>query len=737
MTLTFLNYHPKPSFMEPEVQRVLDTIPELIWIGDPAGHAEFMNRRWCEYTGMTLGEAVGLGWQTAIRPEDLPRLVHYWESISEVDGPREIEARIRRSDGVYRWFLVRCSPLPEASGVISRWYVAAADIDDRKRAEHALRTSEETFRSIVDGIPGLVFTTAADGEVEFVNRPLREYFGIPLEEVKAWTTGGVVHPEDLPEVVAKWKHAVETGRPYVHENRLRRVDGTYRWFHAQTIPVRDAQGRILRWYALLTDIEDLKFAEERLRRSEASLLEAQRLAHSGSWSLDVATGVVTSSPEMRRLAAEGPGDDPRQPDFWFDRIHPDDRERVRRDFQASLDTKSKYETEYRLLLPGGTIRYLRSVGNPVLDTAGEVVEFLGTSIDTTEQSRATEEIKRLRDRLHEENLALREQIDREFMFEEIVGSSPALQAVLESIVRVGPTDSTVLILGETGTGKELIARAIHRRSRRSSKAFVAVNCAAMPRELIASELFGHERGAFTGAVQRRIGRFELASGGTLFLDEVGELSLDTQVALLRVLQEREFERVGGRQSIPVDVRVIAATNRDLQAAVDHGGFRQDLFYRLNVFPLEIPPLRERREDIPLLVEYFLDRYARKAGKTIRRVNKRTLDRLQSYPWPGNVRELQNVIERSVIVCDTDEFTVDESWLARPPAVERRGATLPGRLVAHEKAIIEETLRASGGRVFGPSGAAERLGIPRSTLESRIRALRIDKRRFRSRPPTTS
>jgi PAS domain S-box-containing protein len=723
--------------MEPEVRRALDTIPGLIWTADRAGHADFVNRRWCEYTGMTVDEARNVGWQAAIRPEDLPRLLDSWQSISAAGGPREVEARIRQSDGVYRWFLFRCSPLHEARGEVTQWYVTSVDIDDRKRAEEALRASEENFRLIVDGIPGLVYTTTVEGEVEFVNRQLLEYFGLSLEELKAWTTGSVVHPEDLPEILPKWKHAIDTGQPYVHENRLRRADGAYRWFHARTIPRRDSRGRILRWYSLLTDIEELKAAEENLRRSEASLLEAQSLAHSGSWSLELTTGLVTSSPEMRRLAAVGPDEDPRKPDFWFDRIHPDDRERVRREFQASLDTKSKYETEYRLLLPDGTIRYLRSVGHPVLDKAGALVEFVGISIDTTEQSLATEEIKRLKDRLHEENVALREQMDREFMFEDIVGSSPALQAVRANIVRVGPTDSTVLILGETGTGKELIARAIHRRSRRASKAFVAVNCAAMPRELIVSELFGHERGAFTGAVQRRIGRFELASGGTLFLDEVGELSPDTQVALLRVLQEREFERVGGRQSIQVDVRVIAATNRDLQAAVDHGGFRQDLFYRLNVFPLEIPPLRERREDVPLLVEYFLDRYARKSGKTIRRVNKRTLDRLQSYPWPGNVRELQNVIERSVIVCDTDEFTVDDSWLSKPTAVEKRGASLPGRLVAQEKAIIEETLRASGGRVFGPSGAAQRLGIPRSTLESRIRALKIDKRRFRTGPPTIS
>jgi transcriptional regulator with GAF, ATPase, and Fis domain len=265
---------------------------------------------------------------------------------------------------------------------------------------------------------------------------------------------------------------------------------------------------------------------------------------------------------------------------------------------------------------------------------------------------------------------------------------------------------------------------------------VAVNCAAIPRDLIASELFGHEKGAFTGALQRRLGRFELADGGTIFLDEVGELASDTQVALLRVLQEREFERVGGQHPIRVDVRVIAATNRDLTEAVGDGTFRQDLFYRLNVFPLEMPPLRERQDDIPVLVEYFIDRYARKAGKTIRRVSKRTLDRLKSYPWPGNVRELQNVIERSVIVSDTDEFTVDESWLSTQSAVDSR-LGMSSTLASHEKALIEDALRATGGRVFGSSGAAVRLGIPRSTLESKIRTLKINKSRFRARAPKRS
>jgi len=344
---------------------------------------------------------------------------------------------------------------------------------------------------------------------------------------------------------------------------------------------------------------------------------------------------------------------------------------------------------------------------------------------------AVEELKLLAEQLYRKNLASRDEVHRVPMFEEIVGLSSALQAALSRVVKVAATDSTVLITGETGTGKELVARAIHRRSRRASRAFIVVNCAAIPRDLIASELFGHEKGAFTGALQRRLGRFELAEGGTIFLDEVGEVSSETQVALLRVLQEREFERVGGRERIQVDVRVIAATNRDLKVAVADGTFRQDLFYRLNVFPIEVPPLRDRREDIPALVEHFMGRYARKAGKAFRRVSKRTLDHLQSHLWPGNIRELQNVIERSVIVSDTDELIVDESCLSAAPQVESQ-LGLPGTLAVHEKTIIKDALRACGGRVFGPSGAAARLGIPRSTLESKIRALKINKRGFRTR-----
>jgi transcriptional regulator with GAF, ATPase, and Fis domain len=319
------------------------------------------------------------------------------------------------------------------------------------------------------------------------------------------------------------------------------------------------------------------------------------------------------------------------------------------------------------------------------------------------------------------------------MFEEIVGSSAALQTVLSSVVRVAPTDSTVLITGETGTGKELIARAIHKHSQRSGQAFISVNCASIPSSLIASELFGHEKGAFTGAVQRRQGRFELAHSGTIFLDEVGDLPAETQIALLRVLQERQFERVGGNRVLPTDVRVIAATNRDLTAAIAAGTFRADLFYRLNVFPIELPPLRRRKEDIPMLVEYFVKRYAEKTGKLIRKIDRNTLKLCQSYPWPGNIRELQNIVERSVILCGGDTFWIERAWLARGKS-ERQElfGLLPDTLQNQEKEMIEAALAESKGKVAGPEGAAEILGIPRSTLDSKIKQLKIKKLQFSSK-----
>jgi formate hydrogenlyase transcriptional activator len=330
-------------------------------------------------------------------------------------------------------------------------------------------------------------------------------------------------------------------------------------------------------------------------------------------------------------------------------------------------------------------------------------------------------------RLDEETFDLRDEVLSTSMFEEIVGSSDAICGVTAQVMRVAPSDATVLITGESGTGKELIARAIHKRSRRSQSVFTRMNCAVTPPSLIAAELFGYEKGAFTGANQRRAGRFEVANHGTIFLDEIGEMPTETQVALLRVLQEREFERVGGTRSIPIDVRVIAATNCDMPSAIRSGKFRLDLFYRLNVFPIHVPPLRERPEDIVLLAKYFIERYATKQGKRIRRVEKRTAELLEGYRWPGNIRELQNVVERAMILCDSDTFFVEKAWL-QPEAQPWAG--LQPSLIQQEQKLIEAALAETGGRISGPDGAARRLGVPRTTLEYRIKSLRIDKYRFR-------
>jgi formate hydrogenlyase transcriptional activator len=422
-------------------------------------------------------------------------------------------------------------------------------------------------------------------------------------------------------------------------------------------------------------------------------------------------------------------------DFRPHVFHSEDLEKLRERRKEGFARGVPWENELRVRRKDGEYRWFLISYNPLFDEHGAIVRWCAAGTDIDDRKRGEE-------RLREENLVLREEIDRSSMFEEIVGSSAPLRSVLDQVAKVAPTDSTVLILGETGTGKELIARAIHKLSKRSRRAFIRVNCAAIPPSLIASELFGHEKGAFTGAFQRRLGHFEAAHGGTIFLDEIGELPPETQIALLRVLQEREFERVGSSQPVPVDVRVLAATNRELDVAVTAGTFRNDLYYRLNVFPIYVPSLRERRDDIPLLVEYLVERYAKRSGKKIRHISKKTLDLLEAYEWPGNIREMQNIIERAVILCDGEgePFSIDESWL------QRKSNPQPGRrllragilaedkkeLVDRERKAIESALAECQGRVSGPSGAAAKLGIPHQTLESKISTLGIDKRRFKVR-----
>jgi formate hydrogenlyase transcriptional activator len=397
-----------------------------------------------------------------------------------------------------------------------------------------------------------------------------------------------------------------------------------------------------------------------------------------------------------------------QPDPTSHGVHPDDTERLREQRREAMLANKPFVMEERVRRKDGQYRWFLAQFNPLLDEQDRVIRWYATGTDVDDRVRAEE-------RTRNENVALREQIERDSMFEDIVGSSDPLRRVLHQVRKIAASDSTVLILGETGTGKELIARAIHKQSSRSARAFIAVNCAAIPTSLIASELFGHERGAFTGATQRRIGRFESANGGTLFLDEVGDLPPEVQIALLRVLQEREIERVGGAKPIPVDVRVLAATHRDLETLVSEGAFRQDLLYRLNVVPVSTPPLRERAADIPLLIEYFIGRFGKKAGKKFRALDKHSLKLLQAYEWPGNIRELQNVIERAVILSESDTFAVDETWLKRASSVAARpAAALSGTLLRQERDIIEAALAESRGQVAGPAGAAAKLGVPTRT-----------------------
>ncbi len=507
-----------------------------------------------------------------------------------------------------------------------------------------------------------------------------------------------------------------------------RVLGTFGMFYREVREPGPAEIQLIDYASRIAGIAiEQKRAEERLRQDERELRQLIDFLPQHVLVLDT-EGILLQANQMLLAyfghtleEMQGPGTDERHKRD----LHPDDLERARSERRSGLASGVPFEIEKRMRGKDGRYRWFLFRYNPLLDQQGRVARWFATATDI-------EDRKQTEQRVRNENFALREQIDRDSMFEEIVGSSEALRRVLTQVSKVAPTDSTVLILGETGTGKELIARAIHNRSKRSTRAFIRVNCAAIPASLIASELFGHEKGSFTGALQRRLGRFESADGGTLFLDEVGELPLETQVALLRVLQEREFERLGGSQTVSVDVRVLAATNRDLSATVTEGKFRQDLFYRLNVFPIRVPALRERVDDIPLLVEYLIERYSQKAGKRIRNISKDTLNLFQAYDWPGNIRELQNVIERAVILSEGDTFSVDETWLTRlAPKSAVASVPLVANLAGREKEMIENALREAAGYISGATGAAVKLGIPRQTLESKIRKLGINRQSFKT------
>ena len=600
------------------------------------------------------------------------------------------------------------------------------------KAFDEVRRSKAELETILNTIPTVAWRGEQDGSINYFNRRWHEYTGLSPEASHGWGWTAIIHQDDKQRAMDQWLQQVLPSRKAGEiVARLRRFDGQYRWFMVRVEPYLDESGNVIHWYGTETDIEDLKQAQVKLRHDEQEL---RRMTDA------IPQAIVVLRPDgttmyanQVTLAYTGLILEEVQAENFRERIfHPHDLERVKDERQKALAIGEPFELEQRIRRNDGQYRWFLIRYNALRDDNGNVIRWYATGTDI-------EERKQHEERARTENLALREVIADSSMSDEIVGSSQSLRHVLSQVAKVARTDSTVLILGETGTGKELVASSIHKQSNRASRAFIRVNCAAIPSSLIASELFGHEKGAFTGALQRRLGRFEAAAGGTIFLDEIGDLPGETQLALLRVLQEREFERIGSNQPIAVDVRVVAATHRDLHAAVAAGTFREDLFYRLNVFPIEIPALRDRADDIPLLVEYLIERYAKKSGKRIRHIKKKTLEVFQRYHWPGNIRELQNVVERAVILCDGDEFAIDENWLkpglSRTPgpsdASSTRLAEDKRALDQREREMIEAALAASGGRVSGPTGAAARLAIPRQTLDSKIKALQINKHRFKT------
>ncbi len=972
----------KRAGLASDLRFLIDSVPALIHTALPDGYLDFFNQVWLDYVGRSLEDLRGWRWTEYIHPEDVEGILQKWRASLSSGEPFLHETRVRRADGEYRWMLHHKVAVRDARGNIVKWHGSSIDIEDRKHAEQALRLTsldlqdskaklEEAQRITHVGYWEWELLT---NRVNWSDETYRIYGLKPQERAMDLdTVREKIHPEDWEGVSRALEQALRGGVRYSAECRVFRPTGEARIVYTQGDVKRDDSGTPIAMFGTVQDITDRKRSEEALQQSQFYLAEGQRLAHMGSWAFD-AGGFKYWSPELFRIYGLAPGDEPPSEERYLALVHPEDQESMKQALETMLAEHRAFDFTKRIVRPCGEIRSVRCVGVPV--ERGSIFQgYLGTGIDVTEQEQLTQELRRrqayladaqklshtgsfgwkpdteeivwsdetyrifeydptvkptinsisqrvhpedrpefqrvidsafagaahfehvhrlllpdgrikyvhvlahavpdpsfnrefvgavtditepkraeekireqeaelrqildlapqlvavygpdrerlyanrvmldylglnledwrhrlrfgdslhpddwetatghfdravlngvgfelelrlrkgdgsyrwflircnpvwddtrritrwflaatdIEDRkqaeesLRNENIALREEISKASMFEEIVGSSPALHVVLGRIAKVAPTASTVLITGETGTGKELVARAIHRRSQRCSRPFVSVNCAAVPRDLIASELFGHEKGAFTGALQRRIGKFELAEGGTLFLDEVGELTAETQIALLRVLQEREFERVGGNEAIRTDVRLIAATNRDLQSAIASGLFRSDLFYRLNVFPIDVPPLRARKDDIALLLEYFIDRFARQAGKKIKRIDKKTLELVQVYPWLGNIRELQNVVERSVVLCDSEIFSVDESWLSRNDS-SLQPATLSKKPALEEKELIEAALAETRGRVSGPAGAAAKLGIPSTTLESKIKSLKINKYQFK-------
>jgi PAS domain S-box-containing protein len=716
------------------LNEVVSNVPGIVWEAriDPSTHeltATFISDYAEKMLGYTVKECLSTP-QFALQlvdENDRERLAREAAAVFS-GGPAVLQFRLRAKDSRTVWAEAHVDPQLDKTGTIVGIRGVTLDVTSRHLAETARMQSEETFaRSFRTNPQPMSIVTLADGVFVDINESFLTMSGYAREEVIGHTAlqlGIWKTKEQQTEFINELNRVGSIG---VRETSFLNKDGSRRFLLSSTEKL-DFIGEEC-FLIASTDITERVAAQEALQESEERFRNMADATPIMIWMSGPDQGCSYFNQQW--LDFTGRTMDEELGTGWAEHIYPEDYIRCLDIYSKSFDLRKPFEMEYRLRRTDGEYRWVYNKGTPCFSTPDHVfLGYIGSCLDITERKEsevslrnAHEELHRMKNQLEAENIYLQQELQRDSSFGEIVGQSDAIKYVLFKVTQVAPTDSTVLITGETGTGKELIALAIHEASSRKDHPLIKVNCAALTSSLIESELFGHEKGAFTGAGARKPGRFELADRGTIFLDEIGELPLELQVKLLRVIQENEFERLGGTKTIKADVRIIAATNRNLKHEVEDGQFREDLWYRLNVYPITVPPLRQRKEDIPLLVEHFVNAYAKKFGKTITSVSPKSLQRLQAHSWPGNVRELANVIERAVIhakgsvllLVDRFEIAVEE----QPFSTKTLGEI--------EREYIMETLEHTGWRIEGPRGAANILGLNPSTLRTRMLKLGIHRR----------